>query len=236
MAGFGLIAPVLTQINQDLGPSPNINWVSLVNICGGAVFFLMVGKLSDIFGRRWFFIFGSFLGLMGSITGAVAPNVNTIIGAETLIGVAVAFQQSFFWAVSELVPMRYRYLANSYCYLMTVPSSPLAARVAYSLLQYPGAWRNSFYFLIAINCVSILSWFLFYRKCSALVTNELWLTWSLDPPTFSMLHRKKLAKDLLLKFDWIGVLLYSGGLVIFIFGLNWVSPAEALPTNTWLTF
>ena len=119
---------------------------------------------------RWFFIFGSFLGLLGSITGAVAPNVNTIIGAETFIGVAVAFQQSFFWAVAELVPMKYRYFANSYCYLMTVPSSPLAARVAYSLIQYPGAWRNSFYFLIAINVVSILSWWAFYRKQSAALT------------------------------------------------------------------
>lgn len=102
--------------------------------------------------------------------------------------------------------MKYRYFANSYCYLMTIPSSPLSARVAYSLLQYPGYWRNSFYFLIAINIVSILSWWAFYH-----------------PPTFSMLHRKKLAKDLLLHFDWIGVLLYSAGLIIFIFGLNWVS-------------
>lgn len=42
-----------------------------------------------------------------------------------------------------------------------------------------------------------------------------------DPPTFSMLHRQKLAKDLFLHFDWIGLVLYSGGLAIFIFGLNW---------------
>jgi hypothetical protein len=51
--GYGLIAPVLGEINADIGPSPNINWVPLVNLCGGAVFFLMVGQLSDIFGRRW---------------------------------------------------------------------------------------------------------------------------------------------------------------------------------------
>lgn len=50
--GFGLVAPILGTIDADIGPSPNINWVPLVNICGGAVFFLMVGKLSDIFGRR----------------------------------------------------------------------------------------------------------------------------------------------------------------------------------------
>lgn len=51
--GYGLIAPVLGEINADIGPSPNIYWVPLVNLCGGAVFFLMVGQLSDIFGRRW---------------------------------------------------------------------------------------------------------------------------------------------------------------------------------------
>ena len=51
--GYGLIAPVLSEINAEIGPSPNINWVPLVNLCGGAVFFLMVGQLSDIFGRRW---------------------------------------------------------------------------------------------------------------------------------------------------------------------------------------
>lgn len=62
---------------------------------------------------RRFFIIGSTIALIGSIIGAVAKDVNTLIAAETLIGIAVAFQQSFFWVVSEIVPMKYRYLANS---------------------------------------------------------------------------------------------------------------------------
>ena len=204
VAGYGLIAPVLTQINADIGPSPNINWIPLVNLAGGAVFFLMVGQLSDIFGRRWFFIFGSAIALLGSIIGAVAKDVNTLIVAELFIGIAVAFQQSFFWVVAELVPMKWRYIANSYCYLMTTPTSPLAARVAYTFQTYPGQWRNSFYFLIAINATSTLSWYFFYH-----------------PPTFSMLHRKRLAIDLLKNFDWVGLVLYSGSLIVFLFGLNW---------------
>lgn len=36
-----------------------------------------------------------------------------------------------------------------------------------------------------------------------------------------MLHRKTLAKDLFFNFDWIGVVLSTGGLCILIFGLNW---------------
>ena len=52
--GYALIAPVLGDINNDLGPSDNIAWVSIVYILSEAVFFLLVGRLSDIFGRRWF--------------------------------------------------------------------------------------------------------------------------------------------------------------------------------------
>jgi hypothetical protein len=52
--GYALIAPVLNDINEDIGPSDNIAWVSIVYILSEAVFFLLVGRLSDVFGRRWF--------------------------------------------------------------------------------------------------------------------------------------------------------------------------------------
>ena len=51
--GFALIAPVLATINDELGPSPNVMWCSLVYLLLEAVFFLLVGRLSDVFGRRW---------------------------------------------------------------------------------------------------------------------------------------------------------------------------------------
>ena len=42
-----------------------------------------------------FFIIGSIIALIGSIIGATAKDVNTLIAAEVFIGIAVAFQQSF---------------------------------------------------------------------------------------------------------------------------------------------
>lgn len=88
--GFALVAPLLGVINEDIGPSDNITWVALVYLLCQAVFFLIVGRLSDIFGRRWFFITGSVIGLVGSILGATAQSVNQLIGAEVFIGIAVS--------------------------------------------------------------------------------------------------------------------------------------------------
>ena len=86
--GFALIAPLLGVINADIGPSDNIIWVALVFLLTQASGFLVVGRLTDIFGRRWFFIVGSIIGLVGSILGATAQNVNQLIGAEVFIGIA----------------------------------------------------------------------------------------------------------------------------------------------------
>ena len=61
-AGFSIIAPVLGQIDAAIGPGPVI-WLALVFTLGLAIGLTLVGRLTDIFGRRWFFISG--VGLLG---------------------------------------------------------------------------------------------------------------------------------------------------------------------------
>jgi MFS family permease len=85
-----------------------------------SVILLIVGRLSDVFGRRWFFIICSLIGIVSSIPGATAENINQLIGSEVLISVSSGFQISFFWVVAELVPMKWRYLANSGLYAFTI--------------------------------------------------------------------------------------------------------------------
>jgi MFS family permease len=123
IGGFALIAPLLADINEDIGPSPNFTWVALVYLLCQAVVFLIVGRLSNIFGRRWFFIIGSIIGLVGAILGGTAQSINQLIGAEVLIGIVAGFQISFVWVVSEIVPMKWRYLANSGAYASTLPTN-----------------------------------------------------------------------------------------------------------------
>lgn len=92
--GWVLPSNSLLIINAAIGPSPNITWVALSYTLGLTIGFLIIGRLSDIFGRRWFFVLGNGLGLIGAIIGATATEVNSLIGANLLNGLAGAVQVS----------------------------------------------------------------------------------------------------------------------------------------------
>lgn len=83
---FAMTAPVLGVINAEIGPSANITWVAIVYILMLGIGSLMVGRLTDIFGRRWFFVGGSFLAVIGNIVCSRAQSVPTMIGGMTMIG------------------------------------------------------------------------------------------------------------------------------------------------------
>ncbi|KAF2101751.1 MFS general substrate transporter [Rhizodiscina lignyota] len=205
VAGFSYIAPILSFVNEDIGPSPYITWVALTYTLTGSVGLMIVGRLTDIFGRRWFFVIGSALALLGSIVCAVAPNIPAMIAGETIIGLGSSAQLSFVFAVGELVPMRYRILANSYCYLWLIPPNPFGPVVGYAF-QYNTRvkWRGVFYLLTGLNALCTASWYFFYH-----------------PPTFVMKHGHGRKLKYIKEFDYIGTALATLGLLLFLMGLSW---------------
>jgi len=80
VAAFGYAAPLLTQINAELGPDPMFVWVSLVYNVMLSIGLVIVGRLSDIFGRRYFFIGGQVIAILGCIVCAKATSVPMLIG------------------------------------------------------------------------------------------------------------------------------------------------------------
>lgn len=77
---------LLHYINADIGPSENNGWIPTIYILSTAVGLLLFGRWSDIFGRRWFFISASLLGVIGSIVCATAHSIPTVIGGQVMIG------------------------------------------------------------------------------------------------------------------------------------------------------
>jgi MFS family permease len=173
----------------------------------------IIGRVSDIFGRRWVFIGGAACGVIGSIVCATAQNINSLIGGTVIIGLGAATQLSYYYVMGELVPMKYRLAGNAFCYLFTVPGSGIAPAVANSFILYHPSvgWRGCYYILIGVNTLALLCWVFFYH-----------------PPTFHMKHgddsKLKYVKD----FDYAGTVLYAGGLVSSKLRVSFLIPSNVL--------
>ena len=202
-------APILTQINADLGPDPRYTWISLVYNAVLAVCLAPVGRLSDIFGRRYWFIGGGIIGVVGSIVCATSKSIPALIGGNVLLGISSATQLCFHFVMGELVPMRYRYVGNAFLYAFTIPGSGVGPSIAYTFLEkYPSVgWRGVYWLLLAINAVALACWVLFYF-----------------PPSFEKKHagEQHASKMYWIKhFDYVGLFLCTGGFVVFLLGLSW---------------
>ncbi|CAK7215234.1 hypothetical protein SBRCBS47491_002413 [Sporothrix bragantina] len=205
VGGFSLIAPVLGIVNADIGPNANLTWVSMSYLLTSSIGLIIVGRVTDIFGRRWWFIGGNAVGTIGAIVCAVAPNIPALIAGETLIGIGASVQLSYAFAVGEIVPLQWRFLAQAYVFVWGIPGSGLAPAISYAFIYKTAAgWRGIFYFLIALNAITTALFFFFYH-----------------PPTFRMKHASANKKKFIKDFDYLGIFLVTLGLLLFLMGISW---------------
>ncbi|CAK7200733.1 hypothetical protein SEUCBS139899_003432 [Sporothrix eucalyptigena] len=204
--GWVLPANTLSIINADLGTSPNINWVASVWTLGCCVAFLLIGRLSDIFGRKWMVMFTTMLSLIGCILGACATSVNMLIGANLFNGLAAAGQLSFGITLGELVPNKHRGIVASVCFMSSLPFAVFGPVIARAFINYTtSGWRWSYYLGIIINVVTVLLFFFLYH-----------------PPTYDQLHIAGKTKwHAVREIDYIGIFLFVVGCVLFLVGLSW---------------
>ena len=222
-AGFAYAAPILGTINADIGPDPNIQWVALVHPVGLSVGMVctttnldfhsfitdsdqtIIGRLSDIFGRRYFFIVGAFLAMIGTLISALAINVNMLIVGSMIKALAAATQLSCYYTIGELIPSKYRYLMIGAINVWNLPGQGFAPVVAQSLVATRVGWRAVYFLLTAVNGASLICYCVFYH-----------------PPNFHQKHGQREKKmDFVKKFDYVGTLLYAAGLTMFLLGLSW---------------
>jgi MFS family permease len=204
-AGWVLPSNSLALINADIGPSKNISWIALGYTLGLSVGFLIVGRLSDIFGRRWFFIIGNFISVIGSVISATAKTPDAIIGGEVLSGLAGAVQLSFTIAIGELVPNKHRPLWIAALFFSSVQFAcfgPVIAQLF--VINTAAGWRWSFYINIIVAGLATVLLFFFYH-----------------PPNFQLLHQNRSRMEQLKRLDIVGLLLFIGGLILFLMGLSW---------------
>ncbi|PMD55689.1 siderophore iron transporter [Hyaloscypha bicolor E] len=203
--GFVLPANILSVIDADIGPDPNYLLISTAFTLTAGVGLTLVGRLGDIFGRRYFLIGGQTLGFIGALICATAKNIPAVIGGTVLVGLAGAVQLTFTFVVAELVANKHRAKVDAFLFMSIIPLSsmgPAFARLLVSNTRLSWRWN---YYLNAISCgLSVVFFILFYF-----------------PPKFSQLTRNASWRSEIKKFDYGGFILYSGGLVLVLLGLSW---------------
>lgn len=130
------------MINADIGPDSNVYLVSLINTLIKGVGLLLVGRISDLVGRRYFIIGGQCCGIIGGIIAATAKNVNQVIGSSVFTGLGGCAQVLYPLLVQEIVPNKYRGWSQTLITVSVFPTLGLGPAVARSLVQYTAlGWR-----------------------------------------------------------------------------------------------
>ncbi|KAF3023455.1 hypothetical protein E8E14_000634 [Neopestalotiopsis sp. 37M] len=195
---YSLISGVLAQINAELGPDPDYLWIGYTYTLCTACTFCLVGRVSDLFGRRYVIIGGNALALVGSIVASQAQTVKTVIGGMALISVGTSCQIGFQFILGELVPIGKRFAVMSTLFAWSILGGGLGAAWGLLFQHHTAArWRSSFYLLTGINFLATALLCAFYF-----------------PPTFRDLERTKTKRQMLREFDFVGVVLFTAGLVI----------------------
>ena len=174
--------------------------MSQVFTLGLAIGLTLVGRLSDLFGRRWFVISGVAVGVIGCIICATAHTIPVLIGGQTMIGLSSATGYSYAFLVGELVPVKYRFWTNAFIFMFSMPTAGLGAAISTAFILHTSAgWRWCYYFLLIIHALTAALYLCFYF-----------------PPDFDMKHKAKGESkwDIIKNFDYVGLLLYISGLLL----------------------
>ncbi|CAK7233758.1 hypothetical protein SCUCBS95973_008704 [Sporothrix curviconia] len=202
--GFAMVAPILADIDADIGPG-SIIWLSLVYTMMLAIGLTLVGQMSDVFGRRYFFIGGTLLGAVGATIASRAQTIPVVIGGEVLVGLSAATGYSYAFVIGELVPMKWRFVANAVIFWGSMPTAGFGSAISTAFVLYTEqGWRWAYYLLIIANVTAAALYSLFYF-----------------PPNFHQKHGTDSVMQWVKNYDYIGMFLYLAGLLLFILGLSW---------------
>ncbi|CAK7245883.1 MAG: hypothetical protein STHCBS139747_007488 [Sporothrix thermara] len=202
--GFAMVAPILADIDADIGPG-SIIWLSLVYTMMLAVGLTLVGQMSDVFGRRYFFIGGTLLGAVGATIASRAQTVSVAIGGEVLVGLSAATGYSYAFVIGELVPMKWRFAANAVIFWGSMPTAGFGSAISTAFVLYTEqGWRWAYYMIIIANVTAAALYSMFYF-----------------PPSFHQKHGTDTVMRWVKNYDYIGMFLYLAGLLLFILGLSW---------------
>ncbi|CAK7218972.1 hypothetical protein SCUCBS95973_003663 [Sporothrix curviconia] len=180
----------------------NLPRCQLVVTCIGL---LVVGRLGDILGRRYFLIGGQVFGVVGAAICAKATSINMLVAGAAIYGVACTTQLTYPFVVQELVPNKHRGIGQAVITFAVLPFAGFGSIIARDLIKYSAlGWRWVYMINVIFNATALVLLCLCYF-----------------PPSMHDLHTKWTWKTELRKLDYGGILIFTVLSVLILLGLNW---------------
>ena len=140
-----MVSPAMPAIVADLGGIEHYGWIASSALLTAAVSVPVVGKLSDVYGRREFYVAGLVVFMLGSILAGMAPGFWWLVAARAVQGLGMGAVQTLSLTVlGEIVSPRERGRYMGYLgavFGVAIVAGPLAGGwIAASV-----SWRWLFY-------------------------------------------------------------------------------------------
>ncbi len=150
-----IVGPAMPRIVADLGGIDHYSWVATAAMLTSAVSVPIMGKLSDLYGRRMFYIGGLIVFMIGSIVSGFSVNFWMLIAGRAIqglgMGTIMPLSQTI---IGDIIPPRQRGKYQGFMgavFGVTAVAGPLAGGVITDNL----GWRWNFFSTIPLGVIAL---------------------------------------------------------------------------------
>ncbi|NLE97886.1 MAG: MFS transporter, partial [Propionibacterium sp.] len=151
-----IVAPAIPRIVADLGGIAWYSWLSTIVMLVSAVVTPISGKLSDIFGRRRFYILGLIVFMVGSVLSGLAMSFGFLIFARTVQGIGMGILMPLSQTIlGVLIPARQRGKYQGYMGAV-MGASQVAGPLLGGWITDVSSWRWLFYISLPVGFAALV--------------------------------------------------------------------------------
>ncbi|KAI1390477.1 MFS general substrate transporter [Hypoxylon trugodes] len=212
---------VIAFIIRDLGDASIAGWVIQGPLLMQSVLSPIVGRLSDVLDRKYLAAIPPLIAFVGAVISAKATSMSMLIGGGVLIGTTLSTISIVQAIPSEILPLKYRALANGFAFVGGAVGGLIGSLGAGAVTNVnTGGWRYIFWIQAVFHGVTTLGLLCFY-----------WPPKHIEYPKMSL-------KDYIWACDPIGSTLFVSSTTLLLLALDWAggaytwsSPHVAVPLS-----
>ncbi|GGL35353.1 MFS transporter [Phycicoccus endophyticus] len=149
-----IVGPAMPRIVSELGGMDHYSWVATAAMLVSAITVPIVGKLSDLYGRRGFYLAGLGVFMLGSLTAGLAQSFWVLVAARAIqglgMGTVMPLSQTI---IGDIIPPRQRGKYQGYMgavFGVTSVAGPLAG----GFITDHWGWRWLFFAAIPVGVLA----------------------------------------------------------------------------------